>query len=148
MCSLAPQLSLERNMNHQVANNMTGQTGKKNTAVSTYQYKRSYAPVGPMAVGQINNSRSEPDLVWQRSAPKRSVPPRRLLSSRSTQMTERSTSQQIRNSTSQILPVYTLNGIGQTKTNTQFVCSPVDVSKTSSKPPVTEFAQKSKGGSG
>lgn len=152
MYSLAPQRSLERNINRQVVNNFKGSTVKRNTAASTYQYERGYAAVGSMAIGQANTSRSEPDLAWQRSMTKPSLPPQRLPSNRSNYRTERSTSQFITSSASQLQlqpqPLYTMNGTGQTKANNQFVCSLADVSKTSSKPPVTECAPKSKGDSG
>nr|XP_046239029.1 plakophilin-1 [Scatophagus argus] len=138
--------SLEKNMNWQVVNNKRGSTVKKNTVASTY-YK-TYAPVGSMAVRKTNTSRSEPNLVWQHSVQKRSVPPQRLLSNSSTHMKERPTSQFIVSTGSQPQLLSTVNGTGQIKSNAQFIRSSVDVSKTSSKPPVAETFLKSKGDSG
>ncbi|XP_044069459.1 plakophilin-1 [Siniperca chuatsi] len=123
-----------------------GSSVKRNTAASTYHYERSYAPVGSMAVGQTNTSRSEPDMAWQRAMPKRSAPPQRLLSNMSTYRAERATSHFLSSATSQ--PLYTINGTGQTKTNTEFVCNRVGMSKTLPKPPVTECAPKSRGDTG
>ncbi|XP_051269679.1 plakophilin-1 isoform X1 [Dicentrarchus labrax] len=138
----------------QEKNHIKGSTVKRNTAASAYQYERSYAAVGSMAVGRTNTSRSEPDLAQQRSMPKRSLPSQRLASNRGTYRAQRSTSQFITSTTSQPHPKpqpqprYTINGTSQTKTNTQFVCSQVDGFKTSSGPSVTEGTPKSKGDSG
>ncbi|XP_070758873.1 plakophilin-1 [Enoplosus armatus] len=142
---LSNALSLDRHINWQVVNNNKGSTVKRNTAASTFHYERGSGPVGSMAVGQTNTSRSEPDLAWQRSMPKRSNPLQRHLSNKGTYRAERATSQIFTGSSSQ--PLFTMNGTGQTKANTQFVCSPVDMSKTPPKPYVTESATKTKGDS-
>lgn len=149
MFSLALQLSAEKN-NRQLVNNIKGSSVKRNTAASTYQYERGYAPVGSMAVGQTYTSRSEPGGARQLSMPKNPVPLQRLISNRGTYRTERATSQFITNTTSQpqLQLLHTMNGTGQTKSNSQFVCSKVDVTKTLSKPPVTEGAPNTKGDSG
>uniref|UniRef100_A0A8D0DFG3 Plakophilin 1 n=1 Tax=Sander lucioperca TaxID=283035 RepID=A0A8D0DFG3_SANLU len=95
-------------------------------------------------------SRSEPGGARQLSMPKNPVPLQRLISNRGTYRTERATSQFITNTTSQpqLQLLHTMNGTGQTKSNSQFVCSKVDVTKTLSKPPVTEGAPNTKGDSG
>lgn len=140
MYSLALQLILEKPINWQLVNNIKGSSVKRNTAASTYQYERSYAPVGSMAVGKTNTSRSEPDMAWLRSMPKRSVPPQRLLSNRGTYRAERANCQFFTSTASQ--PLHTMNGTGQTKTNTQLICSQVDSAPP--KPPVTKCDLKSK----
>ncbi|XP_045931979.1 plakophilin-1-like [Micropterus dolomieu] len=137
---LSNALILEKPINWQLVNNIKGSSVKRNTAASTYQYERSYAPVGSMAVGQTNTSRSEPDMAWLRSMPKRSVPPQRLLSNRGTCRAERANCQFFTSTASQ--PLYTMNGTGQTKTNTQLICSQVDSAPP--KPPVTKCDPKSK----
>ncbi|XP_078105191.1 plakophilin-1 [Sander vitreus] len=139
-------LSVEKN-NRQLVNNIKGSSVKRNTAASTYQYERGYAPVGSMAVGQTYTSRSEPGGARQLSMPKNPVPLQRLISNRGTYRTERATSQFKTNTTSQLQPLHTMNGTGQTKSNSQFVYSKVDVTKTLSKPPVTEGAPNNKGDS-
>lgn len=146
MYSLVLQLSQEKNTNWQTINNSKVSTVRRNKAASIYQYERSCADLRPsMAVGQTNTSRSEPDLAWQRSMPKRSVPPQRQLSNR----TEKSNSQFITNTWVHPQPQYTVNTTGQTRTNNQFVCSQIDtLSKTPQKPQVTKSAPKSKGDSG
>ncbi|KAF1391995.1 hypothetical protein PFLUV_G00047900 [Perca fluviatilis] len=139
-------LSVEKN-NRQLVNNIQGSSVKRNTSASTYQHERGYAPVGSMAVGQTYTSRSEPGGARQLSMPKNPVPLQRLISNRGTYRTERATSQFITNTASQpqLQPLHTMNGTGQTKSNSQFICSKVDVTKTLSKPPVTEGAPNSKG---
>uniref|UniRef100_A0A3B4T3E1 Plakophilin-1-like n=1 Tax=Seriola dumerili TaxID=41447 RepID=A0A3B4T3E1_SERDU len=119
MYSLALQLSLEKSMNRQPVNFSKGSSVKMNRAASTYHYERSYAPVSSIAVGQTNTTRSEPDLAWQHSVPKRSVPLQRFLSSRGTHRTDRSTSQYITTNMGQ-LPSF-MNGTSQIKTNNQFI---------------------------
>ncbi|XP_040014382.1 plakophilin-1 [Xiphias gladius] len=135
-------LSLETNMNHQVVNNSMGSTFKRNTSGSTYQHEKIHAPVGPLPVGRTDTSRSEPDMAWQRSMPKRSAPPQRFLSSRGTSRTERTTSQFRTTTTGQ--RVYTLNGTSQSKANNQFICSQIEASKT----PLFLSTLKGKGDSG
>lgn len=139
-------LSLERNINRQAVNNIKGSTVKRNTVASTYRYERSYAPVGSMAVGQTNTSRSEPDMARQHTMPKRSAPSQRVLTSKSTYRRERPTSQVIMGTSSQpqLQSLKPMNGIGLTKTSNQFVCSTNDMSKASSKPPATESTPKGK----
>ncbi len=149
MFSLALQLSLERNINRQVVNNIKGSTIKRNTAASTYRYERSYAPLASMANGKINTSRSEPDIA-RRSVPKRSAPPQRGLTTRSNQRPERPNSQFIIGTSSmpKLQSPKMMNSTSLTKANDQFIYSTVDVSKTSSRPPVFENTPKSKGDSG
>lgn len=129
-----------------MTNNAKRVSVKKNATVSTYQHN-GYGPMGSMARGQMSSSRSEPGMAWQRTMTKISVPSQRLPSSRGTYRKDTSTSQYITRTRSQ-LPVQTLNGTGQTKTKGQFVCIPVDVSKTTSRPPVLEFMQKRKESTG
>ncbi|XP_041639808.1 plakophilin-1-like isoform X2 [Cheilinus undulatus] len=73
----------------------------RNAATSSYHYEKSLGAGGSMAVGQTITSRSEPDLAWQRSMPKRSGPSQRLLSNMSTHRVERSRSQFIQGAASQ-----------------------------------------------
>ncbi|KAM7006475.1 plakophilin-1-like [Tautogolabrus adspersus] len=94
-------LTLEKNINRQVVNNHTRSTVKKNAAASNYTYEKSLGAGGSMAVGKNTTSRSEPDLGWQRSMPKRSGPSQILLSNMSQSKIERSRSQFIKGSTSQ-----------------------------------------------
>ncbi|XP_070815262.1 plakophilin-1 [Chaetodon trifascialis] len=145
---LSNTLNLENYISRQAVNGTKASTVKRNTAASTYQYERSHAPVSFTKAGRFYSSRSEPDLAFHLPMNKRSAPSQRLLSNSSTYRTARSKSQFIVSSTSQRLPVPTANGPAQTKINTQFVCSPADVSKTSSKPPADEGATKSKADSG
>lgn len=142
----ALQLSFDKNMSRYMTNNTKGATMKKNVTVSSYQLN-GYGPVGSMARGQLSSSRSEPGLAWQRTTTKSSVPAQRLPSNRGTYRKKMSTSQYVTRTGPQ-LPVPTLNGTGLTKTKSQFVCSPVDVSKTMSQPPVLEFTQKRKESTG
>lgn len=119
-----------------------GPTAKKSASkVSTYQIS-NYAPVGSMAGGQLYSSRSEPGLAWQHSKAKTSVPSQRHPSSRSNYRREVSKSQYITNTRPpQLHPTPAMNGTGPTRAKSQFICSPVDVSTTMSKPPVVEFSQ-------
>ncbi|XP_030274588.1 plakophilin-1 isoform X2 [Sparus aurata] len=112
-------LSLEKNMNWHSVSNIKGSTLKTNTAASTYQYHRGYAPLGAMAVPQTNTSRSEPEIVWQ---PKRAAPPQRLLSNMSVYRAERPTSQYMVSTKSQP-QLNTMNGFGRTKSTKQFMYS-------------------------
>ncbi|XP_071349071.1 plakophilin-1 [Trachinotus anak] len=139
-------LSQEKSMKRQTVSNAKGSTVKMNTAASTYHYQRSYPPVSSIAVGQTNSSRSEPDMAWQRSMSKRSVPLQRFLSSRGTHRTERSTNQFTTTSMGQ-LP-FNMNGTSQIKTNNQFILSQVDSPKLHPMPLVTEGTVKGKGDSG
>ncbi|XP_049447132.1 plakophilin-1-like [Epinephelus fuscoguttatus] len=145
----ARTLHFEKNNRHLV-NNYVGSTVKRNKGASTYQYERGYAPLGSKAVGPNNTSRSEPDMAWQRSMPKRSAPPQGFLANRNTYRVERTKSQLITSTAHQPLPQlqrnHTVNGTGQARTKSQFVCSQAEVTKTLSKSPaVTESAPKSKG---
>ncbi|KAL7408021.1 hypothetical protein ABVT39_017016 [Epinephelus coioides] len=147
--SFARTLHFEKN-NRQLVNNYVGSTVKRNTGASTYQYERGYAPLGSKAVGPNNTSRSEPDMAWQRSMPKRSAPQQGFLANRNTYRVERTKSQLITSTAPQPPPQlqrnHTVNGTGQARTKSQFVCSQAEVTKTLSKPPaVTESAPKSKG---
>ncbi|XP_074496694.1 plakophilin-1 isoform X3 [Sebastes fasciatus] len=139
----AKTLSPEKNVNRQLVNGIKGTSMKKNSAASAYQYERGYAPVGSMAVGQINTSRSESAVARQRTMPKQSAPPQRLPSHRSTYRADRSKSMIITSAVSQpqLQPVYTMNGTnGQfvssqgdlTKRNSQFVTSQGDMTKRNS----------------
>eukprot|EP00064_Thunnus_orientalis_P001669 superscaffoldBa00000115_g1672 len=144
--SFSKTLSQEKNNNWQTISISKGSTVKRNTAASAH-YERSFAPVVSMAVGKTNSSRSEPDQAWQRSMPKHSTPPQRLLSKNSTYRADRS--QFITNTLVQSQPLYTVNGTGQTRPNFQVVCGQINtLSKTPPKPPVFECAPKSKGDSG
>ncbi|XP_008278076.1 plakophilin-1 [Stegastes partitus] len=139
--------SFEKNINRQIVNNSKGPTMKRIMAGSTYQYERGYAPLGSLAVGRTNTSRSEPDLAWNRSMPKRSAPQQRNVSSKNTYTTQRSTSQFITSAAPKPQPP-PANGTGPSKSNSQFICSQTDMSKVASKPPTTDFTTKSKGDSG
>lgn len=145
MYSLALQLSQEKKINWQAVSNIKESTVKRNTAASTYHNDRGYASAGSMALGQTNTSRSEPGLPWRYSVPKLSVPSQRVATNRDTYRAERATSQFITSTIPQPQPQYTVNGTGQTRRNSQFVCSQVDMSKAPPKPTVTECAPKSKG---
>ncbi|XP_036957733.1 plakophilin-1 [Acanthopagrus latus] len=112
-------LSVEKNMNRHSYSNIKGSTLKTNTAASTYQYHKGYAPLGTMAFPQTNTSRSEPELAWQ---PKRAAPPRRLFSNMSIYRAERPTSQYMVSTKSQP-QLNTMNGFGRTKSTKQFVYS-------------------------
>ncbi|KAM9362304.1 plakophilin-1 [Symphorus nematophorus] len=163
--------ALSQEKNWQAVNNIKGSSMKRNTTFTTYQYERSYAPVGAsVAVGQINTSRSEPDFARQRSVPKRSVASMKLPANKSTSRTQRFASQYIVSTKSQpqlqfqpqnqpqpqvkspsqpqFQALSTVNGTSQNKTNSQFLYSVVDAPKVSSKLLVTESAPKSKGDSG
>nr|XP_020486339.1 plakophilin-1-like [Labrus bergylta] len=85
-------LTLEKNISRQVVNNQTRSTLKKNAAASNYHYE-SLGAGGSVAVGKNTTSRSEPDLAWQRSMPKRSGASQILLSNMSTRRIERPISQ-------------------------------------------------------
>ncbi|XP_027135337.1 plakophilin-1 isoform X2 [Larimichthys crocea] len=141
-------LNLEKNTTRQPINNIKGSPVKRNT-FSTYQQERSHATGGAMRFGQANTSRSEPDSAWQRT--KRSVAGQRFHSNRPTFKAERPTSMFVVSPTTQtplFQSQFSVNGIGQTKINTQFGLSKVDSSKQSSKPPVTESGLKGKEDSG
>ncbi|XP_041810506.1 plakophilin-1-like isoform X2 [Chelmon rostratus] len=145
---LSSTLSLEKYTYRQAVNGVKGSTVNRSTAASNYQYGRSFAPGSSKVAGLYNTSRSEPNLAWHHSMTKRSAPPQRLVSNRSTYRAARSKSQFIMGTTPQHQPPLTVNGTGQTKANSQFVSSPGDVSKTPTKPPADEGATKSKGDSG
>ncbi|XP_056242566.1 plakophilin-1 [Seriola aureovittata] len=139
-------LSLEKSMNRQPVNFSKGSSVKMNTAASAYHYERCYAPVSPIAVGQTNTTRSEPDLAWQHSVPKRSVPLQRFLSSRGTHRTDRSTSQYITTNMGQLPSI--MNGTSQIKTNNQFIYGQIDSSKQLPNISVPDGTIKGKGESG
>ncbi|XP_054473657.1 plakophilin-1 [Anoplopoma fimbria] len=147
---ISKSLSLEKNANRQsVINN--NRSSVKLSSASTYQSKRGYAPVASVAAGPANTSRSDSDLVWQRSMQQRSAPPKMFFSTMGTYRTpERVTTQFVTNTASQpqLQSVHTVNGTGQIKTNNQFIGSQVKVTKTVPKSPVTESAPKSKGDPG
>ncbi|XP_073324959.1 plakophilin-1-like [Pagrus major] len=115
-------LGLEKNMNWHSVSNIKGSTLKTNTAASSYHYHKGYASLGTMAVPQTNTSRSEPDMLWYTSQPKRSAPPQRLLSNMSIYRTERPTSQYIVSTKSQP-QLNTMNGFGRSKSSKQIVYS-------------------------
>ncbi|XP_075952897.1 plakophilin-1 isoform X1 [Anarhichas minor] len=140
-------LNQEKTFNRSVVN-IKGSSVKKST--TTYTSKSSYASLGSMAVGQNNTSRSDSDLLGRGLVTQRSVPPQRLLSNRGTYKTERVSAHFVTNTASQpqLQPVHTVNSTGQTKTNSHFISSQVNVTKTLPKSPVTESAPKSKGDSG
>ncbi|XP_061582827.1 plakophilin-1 [Cololabis saira] len=108
---------------------------------STYYHERDYAPFTSCAVAQNRSSRSEPDLGWRFSVPQPSLPPQRIVSNQETYLKKRSTSQFITNTMSKPqVPV--ANGSNLTKSNSQFLCSRADRSKTSSRPSITEATPK------
>lgn len=122
-----------------------GPTAKKSASkVSTYKHG-SYAPISPVARGQIYSSRSEPSLSWQQTQPKSSAPSQRHPSvgghGRSTYRKEVSKSQYITNVMPQPVPAPAVNGTGPARARSQFLVNPVNMSTTMSKPPVVEFAQ-------
>ncbi|XP_072237796.1 plakophilin-1 [Leuresthes tenuis] len=139
-------LILEKNIHRQMVNNSKRSTAFRNTLTSTSRHERSYAPVSSMAVGQLDTSRSEPDLIWQRSMHKRSVPAQKTSSNKGNFMTQRSTSQYVVSTTSKPQQLYAANG--QIKSNKQFICSQTDMSKADSKHSITEAKFMGKGNSG
>ncbi|KAM6946557.1 plakophilin-1 isoform 2-T2 [Lycodopsis pacificus] len=142
-------LNQEKNFKWSVVNTIKGSSVKK--SATTYRSKSGYASLGSMAVGQNNNSsRSDSALLGRGFVTQRSFPPQRLLSNRGTYKTERASAHFVTNTASlpQLQPEHTVNGTGQTKRNSYFATSQVNVSKTLPKSPVTESAPKSKGDSG
>ncbi|XP_022056352.1 plakophilin-1 [Acanthochromis polyacanthus] len=125
----------EKNTNRQTTSK--GPTAKRSTAASAFQYERGY--VNSMAAARTSTSRSEPDLAWIRSVPKRSATQQRNVSTKNTYMTQRSTSQFMTPPKLQPPPLKIPNG--QSKANGQFICSQIDTSK-------AEATTKSKADSG
>lgn len=141
-------------------NSVKRSTVKRNTEASSYQYG-SFGLVGSKGAGQTLTSRSEPDLGWQRSMIRRSIPSQGLQSSRGTYRTEKTSSQLITRKThpqsmyningterksSQLIThrvrpqsIHNINDTRQTKSQEQFGSSHVDMSKT-----VIENTSKSK----
>uniref|UniRef100_A0A667WK38 Plakophilin 1b n=1 Tax=Myripristis murdjan TaxID=586833 RepID=A0A667WK38_9TELE len=150
--SLSPTskpLSQDKNINRQIINNSKGSTIQRSLKLSNYQYEGSFAPVGPMPVGAANTSRSEPDLGWRLSMPRRAAPSQRLLSNRSsTHFTETSTNKLFSSNPPQPQPQFIMNGTGHTKTSSQFIIGQVEMKKAPSKHSIVENAPKIKGDSG
>ncbi|RVE73050.1 hypothetical protein OJAV_G00045470 [Oryzias javanicus] len=136
----------EKNINKQGLSSV-----KKHT--SAYHYERRYGgPVGALPVGQRNTSRSEPDLVWRRSVIQPSVPTQKVVSKQSNYVARRSTSQYITGSALHPQPLHLPNGSAQTKMNGkmngQVICNKTNISRTQSRPSMTESSSKIKGHSG
>ncbi|KAG7226786.1 hypothetical protein INR49_014135 [Caranx melampygus] len=138
-------LSLEKNMNRQQVNISRGTSMKMNTAASAYRYERGYAPISPVAPGPTNTTRSEPDMPFQYSVPKRSVPMQRVLSNKVIHRMERPSSQFI--SSRYQFPSNT-NDKNLIKTNSQVIYSQTDSSRSFCKPAVIDNTVKGKGDSG
>uniref|UniRef100_A0AAQ5YRR7 Plakophilin 1b n=1 Tax=Amphiprion ocellaris TaxID=80972 RepID=A0AAQ5YRR7_AMPOC len=138
--------TFEKNINRQTSSK--GPAMKRSTVASGYQYERSYIPSMPAA--RTSTSRSEPDLAWTRSVPKRSTTQQRNSSTKNTYITQRSTSQFMTSAPPKLQPppLKIPNGSSHSKANGQFICSQTDMSKVTSKTPVTEFTSKSKVDSG
>ncbi|KAF6733839.1 Plakophilin-1 [Oryzias melastigma] len=139
----------EKSMNKQSQSCVKKQTG--------YHYERRYGgPVGALPVGQRNTSRSEPDLVWRRSVVQPSVPSQRMVSNKNSYVTRRSTSQYITGPALHPQPLHLPNGSAQTKMNGkingkingQVISSKTNISRTQSRPSMTESSSKIKGHSG
>ncbi|XP_069547222.1 plakophilin-1-like [Brachyistius frenatus] len=137
-------ISFEKNTNRQTVNGFKGSTGKRNTVASAYRYEKGYAHLDSMAAGQNNTSRSEPNLNWQSSVPKPSVPSQR----QRTYKQQRSTTQFLTSTIAPPQPRFAANGTSPTKTNSQFIYSQIDTPKTASKLIVADRTPKSKGDSG
>ncbi|XP_008319084.1 plakophilin-1 isoform X2 [Cynoglossus semilaevis] len=135
-------LGLDKSLKQQVKNSKDS-TVKRNLAAASLHYERCYGPVGTMPKGHANTSRSEPDLLRQRSVPARpSVPMQRFLSNRGTYRTERQSNMFITSSPGHSVPPQ--NGhISPTKTN-HIKTIKMDLSKTLSKPTVTDGVPKCK----
>ncbi|XP_029906487.1 plakophilin-1 [Myripristis murdjan] len=146
---ISKALSQDKNINRQIINNSKGSTIQRSLKLSNYQYEGSFAPVGPMPVGAANTSRSEPDLGWRLSMPRRAAPSQRLLSNRSsTHFTETSTNKLFSSNPPQPQPQFIMNGTGHTKTSSQFIIGQVEMKKAPSKHSIVENAPKIKGDSG
>lgn len=136
---------MDKTINRQMLNNSKGCSVKRNT---TYYHDRNYAPVGSMAVGQSHTSRSEPDLAWHVSMPKLSVPSKKIQSNKDAYLTRRSTSQFLTSAIPNPQPLYVANGSSQTKSTNKIISSQTHMSKTNSRPSITEATSKTKGQSG
>ncbi|XP_058488797.1 plakophilin-1 isoform X1 [Solea solea] len=134
--------TVEKNMKQQVVNTAKESTAKRNFAFSTHHYERKYAPTGSKP------SRSEPDLVRQRSvpAPKRSVPLQRFLSNRGTHNTERPSSMFVTPPKGHAQ--YAVNGFINSKTTSQVKYSEVDGSKSKRLPKQTQREHGTNGSGG
>ncbi|XP_035488839.1 plakophilin-1 isoform X1 [Scophthalmus maximus] len=82
-------LNAEKSVKRQVVINCKESAVERNPAAAAYHNGRSYT----VTAGQTKTSRSEPDLAWQRSPSKRSVPLRGFVSGKGTNRAERTTSQ-------------------------------------------------------
>ncbi|XP_026204289.1 plakophilin-1-like [Anabas testudineus] len=134
--------NVERNANRNIVNISMGSGVKRNASASTYLHERSYVSAPSMAVDQPNSSRSEPDLAWQRSRARRSVPLQRFSSNMGNYRKDMTINEYI--TKTRYYPLYTGNGTSQNTSNNQFVCSRIHSFKTPSKPPVTVGASKNK----
>ncbi|XP_029947902.1 plakophilin-1 [Salarias fasciatus] len=166
-------LSPDKTIGRQILSNSKGSTMNK----SAFLYERSYPLISSMMVNHTTNtSRSEPEMAWQHSMPKRSVSTQRTLPSKSTYKTQRTASQFVSSSRpqpqlqprspSQPLPLspsqplspshplpppppaYVGSAANLNKAQSQFLVSQADVSKVASKPPATETMSKTKEDSG
>lgn len=140
----AHSFNFEKNINRQTSSK--GPTMKRSTAASAFQYERGF--ISPMAAARTSTSRSEPDLAWTRSVPKRSATQQRNISTKNTYMTQRSSSQFMSSAPPKLQPPPLKTPNGQSKANGQFICSQTDMSKTASKATSAEFTSKSKADSG
>uniref|UniRef100_A0A3Q3WVY6 Uncharacterized protein n=1 Tax=Mola mola TaxID=94237 RepID=A0A3Q3WVY6_MOLML len=125
------QLSTGKSTNRQITNTMKGSAVRRDTKSSNFLYKRDYARSGFMAVSQVHTCRSEPNLAWKGSVPKRSVVTQQLPSKTNSHFTM--------SSNPKLRPLYTQKGKERTKKHSSFICTQADVSKTSSKPVATEL---------
>ncbi|XP_078477638.1 plakophilin-1-like [Lampetra planeri] len=145
--SLSPTnltLTQDKSTNSQALYKSKVSTMKSNKA--GFLNEQSYAPAGVHSRGLASTSRSESDLLWKQQVTKRSVPPLRQQSNRGTYRNERSTSQYVTNTLTQLKPVNMVKGTAKT-TSSQFIHQ-VDSSKTPPKPPAADGAPKTKGDSG
>ncbi|XP_077387119.1 plakophilin-1 [Festucalex cinctus] len=110
---------LEKSINRR-SYNSTASAAARTTNTFGRRYQYGYAPKG-----WVSPNRDEPDLSWQLSLPKTREPPQRLLSNRSNYRTEmlRSTNQFAGN-------------------NQHFISTPLDVSKTQSRPLIVDTLTK------
>lgn len=137
------QLSYDKSAQRFMTTNGRGPTVKKTASkVSTYKLS-NYTPVGSVAHGQVYSSRSEPGLAWQHSMQKSSATAKRHPPTTTSyqRQVSKSQSQYLTNTRPQPLPAPAINGTGPSRAKSQFLCNPVNVSTTMSKPPVVEFAQ-------
>ncbi|KAM6927844.1 plakophilin-1-like [Xenentodon cancila] len=137
--TISRNFGVDKNVNRSITNNSKGSSVKRNM---TYYHERDYAPAGSSAVGQSPSSRSLPDPRWRFTIPQPSLSSQKIVSNQDIYLKKRSTSQFITSPISKSQTV--LNGSNQTKSNSQFISTQADPSKTSSRPTVTEETSKTR----